>query len=113
MKPIALSTLLALSPALSADTDYTKRFPPKWLEHNGQIRPETLCYNYPEKSHMYPLCRLQAIEYLQQRCLRYSSMLGKSDTSATRRHYNRLSSKYCTASEQYHKMLLDEGVIEE
>ncbi|MBV0932449.1 hypothetical protein [Marinobacterium weihaiense] len=96
-----LLCLLLLSPTLPASEaldEYAKRFPAKWLERNGTIRLDTLCYNYPGDSYMYRLCRQQAANTFVDRCQRYEAALTRQPDS---RHYRRLASKYCTAARQY------------
>jgi hypothetical protein len=83
-----------------AEANYRKRFPAQWLEREGAIRLDTICYNYPDSSYMYRLCRQQAAQTLKSRCSRYQALLNtySGDTGA---HYRRMADKYCTASEQY------------
>ena len=99
-----MTALLSISTAATASTaseeSYRKRFPAQWLERNGEIRLETICYNYPDSSYMYRLCREQAAHTLRARCSRYRAL---TDTYSgdTRSHYLHMVQKYCTASEQY------------
>lgn len=83
-----------------AEANYRKRFPAQWLEREGEIRLGTVCYNYPDNSYMYRLCRQQAAQTLQSRCSRYSALLD-TYSGDTRAHYARMAHKYCTASEHY------------
>jgi len=96
--------LLVTGVTASATTDmvenYRKRFPARWLEQNGTIHVDTICYNYPESSYMYRLCREQAAHTLSHRCDRYRA-LAEAATEDTRAHYQQLADKYCTASQDY------------
>ena len=101
----ALATALLVSsiPAqasVDALENYRKRFPARWLENNGSIRLDTICYNYPESSYMYRLCREQAADTLSQRCDRYRA-LAETASGDSRVYYQRLAQKYCTASQHY------------
>jgi hypothetical protein len=99
-----MTALLSISTAATASTaseeSYRKRFPAQWLERQGEIRLDTICYNYPGNSYMYRLCRQQAAQTLQQRCSRYRA-LAEVNTGATRAHHQRMADKYCRASEHY------------
>lgn len=104
-------TSLLASP-VAADDEYAKRFPAQWLENNGHIRLDTICYNYPRQSHMYPLCRLQAVNRLDERCERYRTRLANTDDPALQEHFSGLSDKYCTASEDYRKLMTRTGFLQ-
>lgn len=99
-----ITALLGISTTATASSaseeNYRKRFPAQWLERNGEIRLETVCYNYPGNSYMYRLCREQAAQTLQARCSRYRA-LTDTYTGDTQAHYLRMEHKYCTASEHY------------
>lgn len=95
-----LSAGLTASAGADSLENYRKRFPARWLEHEGVIHVDTVCYNYPESSYMYRLCREQAAETLSRRCDRYRA-LAETSSEDTRPHYQRLADKYCTASEHY------------
>jgi len=98
------TALLVTSVTASATTNvvenYRKRFPARWLEHDNTIRVDTICFNYPESSYMYRLCREQAVQTLSHRCDRYRA-LAEAATEDTRAHYQQLADKYCTASQDY------------
>jgi hypothetical protein len=95
-----LDTGTAAIASSEAEANYRKRFPAQWLEREGEIRLDTICYNYPDGSYMYRLCRQQAAQTLQGRCSRYQALLN-TYSGDTGTHYRRLADKYCTASEQY------------
>ena len=95
------AVLLLLSPLTAAaetGLGYAKRFPAKWLEQDGLIRLETVCYNYPASSYMYRLCRSEAATTLNARCQRYRTTLERLPDNA---HYRKLTDKYCTAARNY------------
>ena len=102
------ATLLAALPGISTvatatapfTDNYSRRFPAQWLERNGEIQLDSLCYNYPSDSHMYRFCREQAVQTLQGRCTRYRALTNEH-TGDTKIHYQRLAHKYCTAKERY------------
>lgn len=110
-----LTCLFALlpSPLTVAETEYGKRFPAKWLEHAGRIRLDTICYNYPEQSYMYPLCRLQTVTRLEQRCTRYRSGMQQASELRVREHFRTLADKYCIAGEEYRRILVQKGLLQE
>jgi len=99
-----MTTLISATASATASAEasegYRKRFPAQWLERQGEIRLDTICYNYPGNSYMYRLCRQQAAQTLQQRCSRYRA-LAEVNTGATRAHHQRMADKYCRASEHY------------
>ncbi len=90
--------LLPLPGAAEPTPGYSKRFPAKWLEHDGRIHLGTVCYNYPENSYMYRMCRNEAANTLQTRCQRYQ---GVSQSTPDSVHYRELADKYCTAARLY------------
>jgi len=97
---ILLGSGTSVNASSEADANYRKRFPAQWLERDGEIRLDTVCYNYPGNSYMYRLCREQAAQTLQSRCNRYSALLDTYSGDA-QVHYARMAHKYCTASEHY------------
>jgi len=117
--PPSLSRLLLILPGLllslnaSAGSEYGKRFPARWLEHEGRIRLDTVCYNYPQQSYMYPLCRLQAVTRLEKRCTRYRTSLQQATEFQVREHFRVLTDKYCSASEEYRHLLVQNGLLQE
>ncbi len=104
--------LLGISGTAAAE-DYAKRFPAQWLEDNGHIRIDTICYNYPRQSHMYSLCRLQALTRLEESCDRYQSLANESRDQALRQHFSSLTDKYCIASKKYRQLLNEQGFLQE
>ncbi len=90
---------LPLTCAAEPTPGYSKRFPAKWLERDGRIQLGTLCYNYPESSYMYHLCRQEAANTLQARCQRYQAVLQRDPDAI---HYRELADKYCHAARNYH-----------
>lgn len=93
--------------------DYAKRFPAQWLEDDGHIRLDTICYNYPRQSHMYPLCRLQALTRLEDSCDRYQALTDESSDQAMHQHFSNLTDKYCIASKNYRQLLSQQGFLQE
>ncbi len=89
---------LPLTCAAEPTPGYSKRFPAKWLEQDGTIQLNTVCYNYPENSYMYRMCRNEAVNTLQTRCQRYQAVAQRMPDNS---HYLELADKYCTAAHLY------------
>lgn len=92
---------LLLLPALACaapELNYAKRFPAQWLERDGQIRLDTVCYNYPQTSYMYRLCRQEAVNTFTNRCQRYRAVHQQHPDDD---HYRALADKYCRAAADY------------
>ncbi|GAA0696008.1 hypothetical protein GCM10009104_24900 [Marinobacterium maritimum] len=97
---LCCTLLLALPLTATAEPSpgYSKRFPAKWLETSGEIRLDTICYNYPESSYMYRMCRQEAGNTLRSRCQRYRAVQQADPNDA---HYQELTEKYCRAARLY------------
>ncbi|MBA4503458.1 hypothetical protein [Marinobacterium marinum] len=97
---LCCTLLLAMSAGASTGSHlgYGKRFPARWLEHENQIRLDTVCYNYPESSYMYHFCRQEAGKTLATRCQRYRNAQQRQPDNS---HYLKLTEKYCTAARLY------------
>jgi hypothetical protein len=101
---------LPLSGMAEPSPGYGKRFPAQWLERDGEINLASICYNYPQQSYMYRLCRQEAGKTLEIRCQRYQAVLQHNPDND---HYRKLAAKYCSAARDYGPIAAQERRQEE